>query len=1382
MAHSVVTIDVETRFVDKVTAEAHKAADAVETIGDAANDTQKDVNNLGKAKAKPTFDADDSRLKRKMDQADNRIKKLGRSKATMVVDALDKASGVCRKVESAAKRIAGKTWTAIVKVKDIALAPLNKLKNALFSIKSLITTVATALAAGFVIKNVVIDPISVADQYSSAKIGFSTQLGELQGQRMMDDLDKFAAATPFNTSNVIGNAQKMLAMGWDAERIIGDMEIIGNAAAATGKLDQGLESIVRALSQIKTKGKLSTEELNQLAEAGIAAKGMLAEQLGYGTGDTGIAKMAEDLEDGKIASDKAIEALLAGMQKYDGMMESMANETVEGLKSQIADAFEINIVRRWGQGLQDGARKGLGAVLGLLDKAEGGLKNLGDLAFEFGKTVSNWTVDKAEKFIGRITALSETDDFKNAGIGGKIKILWDGLVADPVMEWWEGGGQQKTAETAGKVGKWIGETITTGLLAIFGATDVLEDGIGSKQGQTVAGSFLDGFLEGFDGSKITDAFVDAISNVWGALPTWAQWLIGGYGAVKVGGWISNLIGIGKTIAGAGGSASGMTGILGFGTKAAINMGAGNLAGGASLGAGALSALGLVGTAGITTGVVTGISGGVDLYNGYKNNDATAKKSGWWKVGGAAGGAALGAAIGSIIPGVGTAIGAGIGTLAGSAVGWWQASKAKKEAAKAAEQEAGALEELAKSESAAATEAAKLIEKNRKLAEDSLAKHFGDVTLSAEEMQQAIRNIIGEKYFTETAAATEAIDTMNQSLQVFENQNTALKKNLWLVSLKDNAKLTSDEITALKSSVKSFSDSAKTFITDAQFAATESIRSILGNSKEAEKLIESTNEYYGSQSDKLAELSKQLNQKLSEALKDNVISIDEKKSLDKIRSQIAEITRKLKEEEYEAEMNILKAKYAGDLSAEGFGDLMAGAAEQNTALAESYWDEFGRASVGKSKEEIETLRKGVLDKLANLWSNTGDLGLGTLQEQYKKELGILGKDIGTALKENTPKEIMSAVESMDNETRQGIAKLMEYMKPTTEQVESLVQSYKDAGMKVPEALTSYLDTAEFYEALAKGPEAVGKYFNEKEIDVDAKVNMTMELADASKSKYALQKVFNTMDVTGNLNVAWTYDEFDEEWISPDGQYSFSTEALVEAGWTYNEFNEKWISPDGKYWFRTNGEVSVDYLVDKFAGNKSQFGVQDSYNTSTTVNVGVKYKISGSLTNMGNIKMNYASKQAQLFDQARGGIVGPNGIQGFANGGMVRGGGRLIRVAEEGTPEMIIPLGKHRRDRALQLWQKAGQMMDVPGFARGGLTKGSDEGIRFNRYGSEGGAGGSVMVDVGGIHVEINVDATGSEDIVEAIRAQSGEIAETVAGIMAEALEAQFENIPTKGGAA
>ena len=31
---------------------------------------------------------------------------------------------------------------------------------------------------------------------------------------------------------------------------------------------------------------------------------------------------------------------------------------------------------------------------------------------------------------------------------------------------------------------------------------------------------------------------------------------------------------------------------------------------------------------------------------------------------------------------------------------------------------------------------------------------------------------------------------------------------------------------------------------------------------------------------------------------------------------------------------------------------------------------------------------------------------------------------------------------------------------------------------------------------------------------------------------------------------------------------------------------------------------------------------------------------------------------------------------------------MTVAEEGTPEMIIPLGAQRRERGLYLWEKAG----------------------------------------------------------------------------------------------
>ena len=93
------------------------------------------------------------------------------------------------------------------------------------------------------------------------------------------------------------------------------------------------------------------------------------------------------------------------------------------------------------------------------------------------------------------------------------------------------------------------------------------------------------------------------------------------------------------------------------------------------------------------------------------------------------------------------------------------------------------------------------------------------------------------------------------------------------------------------------------------------------------------------------------------------------------------------------------------------------------------------------------------------------------------------------------------------------------------------------------------------------------------------------------------------------------------------------------------------------------------------------------------------------------------------------------------------------------------------------------MGIRGFARGGRTDGGDEGLRF--IGMGGGSdepisGQTVQIEVGGITVEIHVDATGEQNIAQAIKEQAAEIAETVAGIMADAMSGQFENTPLRGG--
>ena len=143
--------------------------------------------------------------------------------------------------------------------------------------------------------------------------------------------------------------------------------------------------------------------------------------------------------------------------------------------------------------------------------------------------------------------------------------------------------------------------------------------------------------------------------------------------------------------------------------------------------------------------------------------------------------------------------------------------------------------------------------------------------------------------------------------------------------------------------------------------------------------------------------------------------------------------------------------------------------------------------------------------------------------------------------------------------------------------------------------------------------------------------------------------------------------------------------------------------------------------------------------------------------------------------RGGIIAP----AFAEGGYVHGGAQLITVAEEGTPEAIIPLGKHRRKRALQLFNQVGGYLEAPGFSPKGFAAGGIVGGSIGSLSGSGGSGMPIAVEVGG--VEIKVEAKDGQSLVETIRENKEAISEEIAGVFNAAFKGQFANTPAAGGA-
>ena len=1273
-----VTIEVEARFVDNLSGVAKQASTEVKDLGDSAEKAEKQVDDLGKKKAKPTVDADDSGFVKKLLNAERKIKMLVGKPVIATLKVMDKGVDVINKVENGLKKVAGKTWSAAVRIKDYATAPLRKVKDMLFSIKSLVLAITAGLAA----KKLVMDPVSLADSYSSAKIGFSTLLGDSQGQAMMDDLDAFAKATPFKTSEVIANTQKMIAMGWEAKDIIKDMETIGDAAAATGKGDEGLNRIILALSQIKSKGKLSTEELNQLAEAGISAKRYLAEGLGYGSGDRGIAALSKDLEQGKIGSERAIQAIMAGMKEYKGMMDKTANETAKGLWGQIEDTFEINIFRRWGQGLQDGAKRGLGTVVGLLDKADTSLSKFGNTVYDIGEAFSSWAADKLENTIKRIGNTTDSFEFQNTDLGGKLKLLWKSAVADPFAEWWSDG---ESVQKATELGESFAKSLTQGILTVLGITDIFADvgdDSGSK-GYNVAQGFARGFVDGFDVSAITGKIVEAIGNVWGALPFWAKVLVGGHVAGKVMGGISNFAKgtasfIGKTgVRGAGNVITGASGLLGTMSSTGYA-----LLGGASSATPAIAAL--AGGAGIAGGVVGGIAVGkgvYDLYGSYKaykagnTTEAEAKR--------ASGGDALlgvmaGAGLGTMFGGpLGALIGAGVGGAAGILIGAARAKSIRKEAAEA-KYETEEMQKVMADTNATAEEMAQTMDK---AVWDNLKDHFGDIELSMSEIKRIAEQIT----MGDAAAGMDQFKTATQqaeaSLSSLQNASETVNHWMWKAGL--GVKFSEDEQESIKKAFDDYISSAKSYVENKHYEFTAAVRLLVDVESEAGKdVLRSGDSYYSQIQEKLNDLGAELDGKVKIALQDGIITLDEEKEVTNLQNQIAEITNRLANAEADAKLETIKIKFGGEgnITLESFQNLQS---QLQTTLEEqiSNYDTALTASITSLNLQLDD---GAISK------DEYDAQLQALMDGYEAK-----------------------VDGMK-------------VKATNLQLDILGSSYQDI---LGEDSLSDLQHA-LQDAIDTGIDPI-QWSDEKVAHLLGVDQLGAETAETLRR--ALQ-------------------------------------AVLDAG--VPDRVEKTISLD------ITGAPKIEKKVDISAYD---FGIPDSISKI------VKIKLDRVVTTSGGLQTGRTPSSSQIMGgKARGGIIG-GPAEGFAMGGrpadgMLKGSTRFIRVNEE-APEMIIPLSSQRRERALKLWTKTGKLLDVPGFARGGSTGNRDEGIRFQQFGGDTPerGGQSVQVDVGGVNVTIQVDANASGSVLEAIQAQAGEIAEAVAGVMVDAMTAQFENTPLRGGA-
>ena len=121
----------------------------------------------------------------------------------------------------------------------------------------------------------------LTSQVEQSKIAFESLLGSQEkAKQMLADIDEFAAKTPFEKVSLTPLVQQLIGMGFEAQKALPTLQVLGDSMAALGRGQDDLNGVVLALGQIQTKGKLSAEELMQLAERGLPVFQILEQQLG----------------------------------------------------------------------------------------------------------------------------------------------------------------------------------------------------------------------------------------------------------------------------------------------------------------------------------------------------------------------------------------------------------------------------------------------------------------------------------------------------------------------------------------------------------------------------------------------------------------------------------------------------------------------------------------------------------------------------------------------------------------------------------------------------------------------------------------------------------------------------------------------------------------------------------------------------------------------------------------------------------------------------------------------------------------------------------------------------------------------------------------------
>lgn len=198
--------------------------------------------------------------------------------------------------------------------------------------------------------------VAVRSQFQQLEISFGTMLkSKEKANELMAQLTDLAAKTPFGLEEVSEGAKKLLAFQIPAQEVTETLRRMGDVASGLGV---PMGQLIHVYGQVKSQGKLMTNDLYQFMNAGIPIIAELSKVVGKS--ETEIKDMVSA---GKIGFTE-IQAVIKNMTNEGGLFYNLMAEQSKSLGGQISnlrDNFDqmLNEIGKSSEGLVSGAIKGV---------------------------------------------------------------------------------------------------------------------------------------------------------------------------------------------------------------------------------------------------------------------------------------------------------------------------------------------------------------------------------------------------------------------------------------------------------------------------------------------------------------------------------------------------------------------------------------------------------------------------------------------------------------------------------------------------------------------------------------------------------------------------------------------------------------------------------------------------------------------------------------------------------------------------------------------------------------------------------------------------------------------------------------------------------------